>query len=232
MVVNYLIFFSRQCRVILAWLALLAGLLVGLSYTYALNIERVQLIFEKKYGSAALPNFIAWKNLLESLKETGSEDKVKRVNEFFNRRISWGDDLKIWGQADYWATPLETIHRGMGDCEDFAIVKYYTLISLGVPVSKLRLVYVKAKVETDAGVINQAHMVLAYYPIPDGEPLIMDNLITDIRPASRRPDLVPVFSFNSEGIYAGTMASDQKMGSARLSRWQDLIQRAQIEGFE
>jgi hypothetical protein len=77
-------------------------------------------------------------------------------------------------------------------------------------------------------------MVLAYYPQPEAEPLVLDNLIGDIRPASRRPDLVPVFSFNSEGVFTGVSAKDSNpaAGVGRLSRWEDLLKRAHAEGFE
>jgi predicted transglutaminase-like cysteine proteinase len=126
---------------------------------------------------------------------------------------------------------MDTLGKGMGDCEDFAIVKYYTLINLGITVTKLRLVYVKAKNGNATSSVDQAHMVLAYYPLPDSEPMIMDNMITDIRPASRRPDLLPVFSFNSEGIYTGAAGDAGQAENTKLSKWQDLLQRAEVEGF-
>ena len=59
----------------------------------------------------------------------------------------------------------------------------------------------------------------------------MDNLITEIRPASRRPDLIPVFSFNSDGIYLGAGVKAGLAENAKLSKWQDLMQRAKVEGF-
>jgi predicted transglutaminase-like cysteine proteinase len=218
---------------LVAWITVFS-LLLTMPLAIALNADKLQSAYLQRFGAAALPNFAAWQKMLESIKDLRAEEKIKRVNEFFNRRITWADDQKIWGQADYWATPLETLGRATGDCEDFAIAKYYTLISAGIPVSKLRLVYVKAKNGNVPGLTTteQAHMVMAYYPNPDAEPMILDNLITDIRPASRRPDLQPIFSFNSEGVYVGPSAKDEKSGNARLSRWQDLLQRAQDEGFD
>lgn len=183
------------------------------------------------FGVDALPNFRTWQNMMLAVKDLRTDEKIKRVNEFVNRRVTWADDQDIWGQADYWATPIQTLARGKGDCEDFAILKYYSLISLNVPMSKLRLVYVKAKNGNAPGSGEQAHMVMAYYSSPDAEPMIMDNLITEVRPASRRPDLKPVFSFNGEGIYAGSTGQTQASANTRLSRWQSLLQRAQEEGF-
>jgi hypothetical protein len=63
--------------------------------------------------------------------------------------------------------------------------------------------------------------------------LILDNLVSEVRPASRRPDLSPVFSFNSEGLWQGVGA--QPAGGdpvSRLSRWRDLLAKARLEGFQ
>ena len=64
------------------------------------------------------------------------------------------------------------------------------------------------------------------------EPLILDNLITDIRPASRRPDLTPVFSFNSEGLWQGVGGPVAGDPTARLSRWREVLGKARAEGFQ
>jgi hypothetical protein len=82
--------------------------------------------------------------------------------------------------------------------------------------------------------VQQAHMVLAYYPSIESEPLILDNLINDIRPASRRTDLSPIFSFNSQGVFAGSAANAVlgAGGTSRLSRWQNLLERTRREGFD
>ncbi len=140
------------------------------------------------------------------------------------------DDQEVWNQVDYWASPLETLDKGMGDCEDFAIAKYFSLLAVGVPPARLRLVYVRLQIG-GAGGPSQAHMVLAYYATPQAEPLILDNLVTEIRPASRRPDLTPVFSFNSEGLWQGTGAQSAGDPVARLSRWRDVLVKARVEGF-
>lgn len=115
------------------------------------------------------------------------------VNDRLNR-VPYREDKIHWGTEDYWATPAESVASNGGDCEDYAIAKYYLLKELGVPIERLRITYVKA------ARINQAHMVLAYYAQPDAEPLILDNLENQIRPASDRPDLVPVYSFNDDEV--------------------------------
>jgi predicted transglutaminase-like cysteine proteinase len=163
----------------------------------------------------------------------GQDDlqRLSTLNEFFNRRIVFTPDTEAWGQMDYWASPLETLGKGRGDCEDYVIAKYFSLLAAGVPVAKLRLVYVRAIIGGPGGAM-QAHMVLAYYAAPGAEPLILDNLIGEIRPASRRPDLEPVFSFNSDGLWQGTGAQSAGDPVARLSRWREVLAKARAEGFQ
>lgn len=213
--------------------ALVVSVGIALVPAAAFDVDRLLARFQQLGGSVG--NFQDWRQVIEDAQHMSSvKDKLRRVNEFFNRRIQFADDQEVWGQSDYWATPMETLAKGKGDCEDFTIAKYFTLLNAGVPDPQLRLVYVKATIGGPQSKLVQAHMVLAYYPAPDAEPLVLDNLITDIRPASRRPDLTPVFSFNDQGIWQGAGGSDAKSvgGISRLSRWQDLLRRARQEGFD
>src|SRR5690606_3765884 len=101
----------------------------------------------------------------------------------------------------------------------------FTLRELGVPDEQLKITYVKALEQ------NQAHMVLAYYETAEAEPLILDNLKPDVLPASARPDLVPVYSFNGEGLWLAKMRDreDRRIGDAdSLDSWQALLRRHEI----
>lgn len=188
----------------------------------------------QRWGQAMSQKYQSWQRLVFAGGGISEMERLVRVNDFFNRQIAFGEDVAVWGQTDYWATPMETLGRGSGDCEDFAIAKLFTLRLAGVPPQKLRLVYVQARTATADGMYIAAHMVLAYYAQPDAEPLVLDNLIPEIRPASRRADLAPVFSFNDDGVFKGAKASgDLKIGGVnRLSRWEDLIKRVHAEGLD
>jgi predicted transglutaminase-like cysteine proteinase len=222
-------------------IATMAGLIVSVCLLWwsqavygGADFDRMLASIVQRWGASATTKFHAWQSLIQSNRTSGDAERLKRVNDFFNRQILYGDDTSVWGQEDYWGTPLETLGKGSGDCEDFVIAKYFTLKEMGVESNKLRLIYVRAKTGASDSTASQAHMVLAYYPKPEVEPLVLDNLISDIRPASRRTDLVPVFSFNSEGIFTGMSAKETTpaAGTGRLSRWEDLLKRARAEGFE
>ena len=226
---------GRPVKVRVVWLALLFGLAFFGHVAYGgADFERLLASLTQRWGAAGTPRFTAWQTMLSSVRGTSDAERMKRVNDFFNRQIKFGEDSVIWNQPDYWATPLETLGLGAGDCEDFAIAKYYSLKEVGVSPEKLRLIYVRAKTGSSDAIAPQAHMVLAYYAQPEAEPLVLDNLINEIRPASRRPDLVPVFSFNSEGVFTGVSGKEATpaAGTGRLSRWEDLLKRARAEGFE
>ena len=206
---------------------------VGVGVAVAgVDIDRMLLLASQRYGNAGAASVVAWREMLTMSSAEPEASKLKRVNTFFNQKVRFDDDRKIWGVADYWATPLEVLGRGEGDCEDFAIAKYVTLRLMGVPSSKMRLTYVKARLGGPQSQIVQAHMVLSYYQAPEDEPLILDNLITDIRPASRRPDLTTVFGFNAEGLWVGGGVPRVTQSSQRLSRWQSVLVRMRDEGIE
>jgi len=192
------------------------------------DLEKMQSLAQQRYGAAAVETVLAWHQLIEESRDLPDQDKLTKVNTFFNRRILFQDDLVVWQQNDYWATPLEFMGRGAGDCEDFSIAKYVTLQLLGIGKDKLRLIYVRAQ---NGSLAPVAHMVLGYYPEPTAQPHILDNLITSVRPASQRPDLTPVFSFNGDGLWVGGAAASVADPTARLSRWRDLLARMQQDGL-
>jgi predicted transglutaminase-like cysteine proteinase len=182
-------------------------------------------------GPQALAGARALQGVLTSVLTLDDAAKLAAINQFFNRRIVFATDAEVWGEIDHWASPLELLAKGRGDCEDYVIGKYFSLLAAGVPVTRLRLVYVRATIGGPGGDIA-AHMVLAYYAAPAAEPAILDNLIGDIRPASRRPDLDPVFSFNGEGLWQGTGTQAAGDPASRLSRWREVLAKAHTEGFQ
>jgi len=223
---------SSRCVASLAWLRralVLGGLAVVCVTPRAWDAERM-LESARRLGPRALHGVQLLQPMLAGLSDAEDLKRLDAVNRFVNQRIVFGDDQQVWQMADYWASPLETLNQGMGDCEDFAIAKYFSLMGAGVAASRMRLVYVRLQLGGSSG-ISQAHMVLAYYATPDAEPLILDNLVTEIRTASRRPDLTPVFSFNSDGIWQGTGRQSVGDPLARLSRWRDVLLKARAEGF-
>lgn len=177
-----------------------------------------------QFGPVAKTRLSGWRDILNNpkYKKLAEAEKLQVVNDFMNH-TQFINDLKHWGKEDYWATPIEFLSTDGGDCEDYSIAKYFTLRALGVPDEKLRITYVKELV-----VYNEAHMVLAYFPTPDAEPVILDNINPTIRPASSRTDLLPVYSFNGSGLWLAkeqTGRGQSVGGSDRIGHWRDLQAR-------
>lgn len=177
-----------------------------------------------RWGDGAPDRLNDWHNELRKhiVKQHGavlSASETLRDLEDFNwywNNIHFYTDIRHWGVEDYWATPVEMLASEGGDCEDYAIGKYFSLKALGIPVKNLRITYVKALRW------NVPHMVLAYYPSPDADPYILDNLTKSVSLASERTDLVPVYSFNDEDLWAaGATSAGGKSSQIRL--WSELL---------
>lgn len=199
---------------------LLSLVIVAAPGKYAALIASV----EAKYGERAVKRVKTWRNIVDENQGASELEKLTRVNDFFNQ-MDFVDDIKHWGKEDYWATPVEFIGTMGGDCEDFTIAKYFTLRELGISDEKLRLVYVKSLS------LNQHHMVLAFYNKPTAVPVLLDNIDKQLKPASKRKDLLPIYSFNAKNLWLSKAKGRGELvgGSSRLSLWTDLNNR--LEDF-
>jgi len=179
------------------------------------------------YGERAGKRGYAWFRLLENSYLLDENDKLQKVNNFFNL-LRFTDDIKLWGVSNYWATPIEFLGVNAGDCEDFAIAKYFTLLELGVPDEKMRITMVKAVT------LNQYHMVVAYYASPGSIPVILDNIDGNIKPATQRNDLIPVYSFNGKQLWLNKSKGQGVLAgkSERLKQWTDLNKRMGISNLK
>ena len=173
-----------------------------------------------EYGEGAYKRGKALNALIERLREQDTQTKLTAVNRFFNQ-FTYVPDQKLWGEEDYWATPIEFLGRKGGDCEDFVVGKYFALRALGVDDEHLFLTYVKAIKQ------NIAHMVLTYHPTPGSIPLVLDNYNPTILPASDRGDLAPVYSFNAKSLFLSNPSAGlgQALPTDKIknSKWDALL---------
>ncbi|WP_137818502.1 transglutaminase-like cysteine peptidase [Pseudomonas sp. 2FG] len=192
------------------------------------RLERILHKAEKRYGrqSPTTDRLLSWSDLIESSQHLPEIEKLHAVNRYFNHHVRFSTDIALWKQSDYWATPIETLVKGAGDCEDFSLAKYFTLRQLGVAEEKLRIAYAKVLKS------NQAHMVLTYYSTPSAEPLVLDNLINSIRPAAERRDLSLSYAFDAQGLYFVKAQGLKRIGDTEhLAYWQALLKKMRQEGF-
>lgn len=173
------------------------------------------------HDTSTTKRFNEWEKLMFQSQGMTDTEKLVLVNDFFNK-MKWVEDDKVWNRQDYWATPIESLIKNAGDCEDFSIAKYYTLLAMDVSVEKLRLTYV---------VLNnhQGHMVLFYFPKRTMEPLVLDNLNKKILVRSNRPDIKYMFSFNDTGLWLKGNNTSTPDEDNIIRQWSEMVERIKKE---
>lgn len=226
---TYPAFLKRPPRLLIPLLAVWTYVIGAAMEDDILPNARTLELVEQRYGGPATERLRRWRTLVER-DLTGDNElaKLERVNRFFNQ-IPGVDDKTNWHERDYWATPVEMLASNGADCEDYALAKFFTLRAAGVPGERLRITYVRAWLAREKRL--ESHMVLAYYPEPDSEPLILDNLDARIKPATERGDLSPTMSFNGDGLWSAKQRGQSgKIGDAsRIVHWNTLLARMRQE---
>lgn len=128
-----------------------------------------------------------WKELVSNMKGKPLEDMLEEINDWGNAHPYIIDQLN-WGMTDYWATPYEFMEMN-GDCEDYAIAKYYSLRAAGIPDDRMRIIILQ-----DLNLGGIIHAVLGVY---DGDKLwILDNQIKQVRDAMSIYHYKPIYGTN------------------------------------
>ncbi len=87
-------------------------------------------------GQIGLHGNNQWRDIIARMGALPAQERLAAVNDTFNR-ITYRKDTDTWGRTDYCASPQELLSRGQGDCEDYALAKYFTLRALGYATDQL-----------------------------------------------------------------------------------------------
>jgi predicted transglutaminase-like cysteine proteinase len=135
-----------------------------------------------------------WLAFLDRVRALPVAEQLRQVNRYVNDR-DYVLDLDNYGFEDYWAIPREHFANG-GDCEDFAIAKYFSLRWLDYPRQDLRVVVVQ---DTN---LRVAHAVLAVSR--ENDVLVLDNQVRDVLSHRRVVHYAPVYSINERAWWIHT----------------------------
>ncbi len=135
-----------------------------------------------------------WKSLFAKWHEKPFTEMIETVNDFANAFPYTVDQIN-WGLEDYWEAPYEFLAVS-GDCEDYAISKYYSLRAAGIPASQMRVMIVQ-----DFNLGGVIHAILGIYDA-DNTLYILDNQIKQVMPALRIYHYKPIYGINEEGWWA------------------------------
>lgn len=160
-----------------------------------------------------------WLSQLDNLKGKSIAEKARGVDALIDRQIKYSLDPQTYGKNEYWASPMETLQAGRGDCEDFAILKYHALRYLGVPADRMFIVAVSNK---GADVLDHATLMVdvresgvlrgAWDAVKarvtgtasEAEFVILDNDGSEAGKLveSRSSDYKPYYAMNEKGVWA------------------------------
>ena len=112
--------------------------LVTITYASEYPYYSVQdfLQVEKNSGKTAKNRAMNYQKQVNKFKTYNKTKQLNVVNNYLNQLLPQYDDI-MQKKEDYWATPKEFLALGYGDCEDYVIIKYFTLIKLGFDKDKL-----------------------------------------------------------------------------------------------
>jgi len=133
-------------------------------------IEEIKIRATERAGAEARQRLEKWERLINTCQNRSHTDKLRAVNEFFNHQIMARADQGTEKGCDYWQSPIETLVRGVGDCDDFAMAKYVSLRLLGIPSEQLRVASIK---DPD---FDNRHALLFFFPQNEKDPWVLDNL--------------------------------------------------------
>lgn len=173
---------------------------------------------KKNKGTIPFNRINHYNEKLKSIKKYSKSKQLLKTNLYLNSLLPQYDVITK-SQEDYWSTPKEFLIGGFGDCEDYVIIKYYSLIKLGFDEKKLFLTIVKDKFS------NSAHMVLSYFDKKGKAPLILDNLSFRILNLQKRSDLLVDIFINSRGIFRIDKNFKLKKIANKHSHYEDLLFR-------
>lgn len=130
----------------------------------------------------------AWADIVRRAQTRNIGRQIVLVNQLVNRMLTYREDIDLRRQAEHWASPTETLSRRAGDCEDYAILKYWSLRQLGFKDKDLRIVALRDRAA------RQYHAVLAVHH--QGDWLILDNRFSRVRLQRDLPHYQPLYSVN------------------------------------
>ncbi len=162
--------------------------------TYPHFTEKQILDIKTNNGSISKNRVLDYTKNITKIKNLPQEKKLNSLNFYLNQLLPQYDDI-INKKENHWATPKEFLIAGYGDCEDYVIIKYFSLIKLGFDERKLFMTVVKEKY------YGQHHMVLSYFESKQKSPLVLDNLSFKILRLKKRKDLEAEIFINPTGVY-------------------------------
>ncbi len=143
-------------------------------------------------AEACSPEARRFQALVSKATAQSGRAQLEAVTHTVNAAVRYISDQAHHGTPDKWTGPLATLAAGMGDCEDYAILKYRVLREAGVAQQNLRIVLLRDTIT------QEAHAVLA--ALTDGRWYVLDNRARGFYEDKALPHYMPLFAIDHDGV--------------------------------
>ena len=187
------------------------------------HFSKKEFIYIQKHsGKMAKNRALDYQETINKFSKDTKEKQLNEVNFYLNQLLPQYDSV-MQHKEDYWESPKEFLVNGYGDCEDYVIIKYFTLLKLGFDKKKLFMTTVREKFS------GGNHMVLCYFPEEGKSPLVLDNLSFKILPLNIRVDLKSNRFINHNGVYIINKKNKLKKIYSGSIQYVNLLKKIQKE---
>jgi predicted transglutaminase-like cysteine proteinase len=149
-------------------------------------------------------------SIIDSGRNSEGRGRLGKINRAINLSIRPSSDLSINGEEDVWSSPLTTLGIGAGDCEDYAIAKFFALQEAGSSPDDLRIVILRDKFRGEDHAVAAARL--------DGNWLMLDNRHMVMVEDRQMPNYQPVFLINHDGVKSYIDPSSSPVASHHVRR--------------
>ncbi len=162
---------------------------------------------------SALSSAQSWDGFIARLGKESPSSQLQLTNHFFNQNLRYTEE-----RVDRWLLLDDFLAAGKGDCEDFAIGKYQTLLFKGFRAEEFSFIYA---VQRGSG---QAHIALQHNPSQS----LLDSITDELTPLEERNDLQPILAFTTNEFQLLNNKKKLTLPERNLlSQWQRIIYRAE-----
>ena len=146
----------------------------------------LQTLHQCQTGMECPADITRWAGLIQTLQPQNKFRQLITVNKWFNR-IQYKFDEDAYNTIDYWADTSELLDT-KGDCEDYALSKYFTLRQLGFQPDQLKIIAVRDTLSYD----NHAVLLVTM----DKARFLLDINTDDMDPSALNTRYKPIYAFN------------------------------------
>ena len=147
---------------------------------------------EEDRASCASPAALQFLTIVGNAKSRDGRARLGEINRAINLAIKPVSDLSQYGAIDVWSSPLATLARGAGDCEDYAIAKFAALRAAGIASEDVRLVILHDTLRGEDHAVVAARL--------DGHWLMLDNRRMGMVEDAQVRNYRPTFLIDGDGV--------------------------------